>query len=184
MTRIQKILLAVLLITLVIFVSILAGVGAYNKLAELKQQALADWQEFERIYQLRFNLIERFAQKTSQLSDAYQGTVENIFQQRLAFGAARTLEDRFQALINMEEKLAELERFVKADPTLSQNQEISKLLGQLLDTRPSVLEIQKRYSRRAAAYNRRVALPGYNLIADYFNFHLLPVLPVLWPKKD
>jgi len=159
----------------VLIVGLLWGMGAYNSLVGLDENAQTAQADIEVQYQRRFDLIPNLV-----------GSVEGIFEQeREVFGQlaeARTRysgsaagsEERIGAIASVESALSRLLVVVENYPELRSSESVQKLQDQLEGTENRIQVARNNYNAVVNELNKKIRRFPSNIIAGIFNFDPRP----------
>lgn len=181
MTRIQKILLAALLIIFVIFLVLIFVINSYNDITQLDANAISQWSSFEKVYQPRYEQIVALNNRVARLKPG-QDLNGKMNQRLVNYAQSRTVDSRIVALIDLEVNLKELDVMISGDSSLQSDAQIKQEFNDLKKTEPELLDAREKYNTAAQNYNQTISQMPDSLIASYFGLKPKTFLPVIWAQ--
>jgi LemA protein len=163
----KKFLIAVLIIVA------LAGVytwSAYNKFIKTNEQVDGQWAQVETQYQRRFDLIPNLVNSVRGIMTQEQKIFGDLAEARTHYSGAVSVEERVNAVNEMESSLARLLVVMENYPQLKSAENVQTLMVQLEGTENRISVERGRYNDSVREFNIMAKKFPSSLIAGIFGF--------------
>jgi len=158
------------IILIVLGVTVLWAVTAYNRLISLVNQAKEAWSDIAVQLKRRYDLIPNLVETVKGYATHESGAFENVTKARAAAMGAVAPADKAQAENQLTGALKSLFAVSEAYPELKANQNFLQLQKELGDTEDKIQASRRFYNSTVMALNTaEESFPG-NLIASIFSF--------------
>ena len=149
-----KILLVILgVIAVFAIVSIMYGVGEYNKAVSMDEQVKSQWAQVENQLKRRYDLIPNLVETVKGYAKHESGVFTDIANARTKYFQANTVKDKIQASNQLEGTLSRLLMLQETFPQLKANESFLKLQDTLEGTENRIAVERKRYNDVVQALN-------------------------------
>jgi len=166
--RVGLIVLAVILIIVIGFGSIVAG--SYNNLVKLDEETNAKWAQIENQLQRRADLIPNLVNTVKGFAAQEENVLLGVTQARSKLETARTPGEYAEANAQLTTALERLNVVVEAYPELKSNENFIRLQDELAGTENRIAVARMDYNESAKALNNKVRSFPTNIIAGMFGF--------------
>ena len=158
------------IILIVLGVTVLWAVTAYNRLISLVNQAKEAWSDIAVQLKRRYDLIPNLVETVKGYATHESGAFENVTKARAAAMGAVAPADKAQAENQLTGALKSLFAVSEAYPELKANQNFLQLQKELGDTEDKIQASRRFYNTSVMTLNTAIqSFPG-NLIASAFGF--------------
>jgi LemA protein len=142
-----KIALAILaVIAVVVIMSIMYGVGEYNKAVSMDEQVKSQWAQVENQLKRRYDLIPNLVETVKGYAKHEKDVFTDIANARTKYFQANTVKDKIQASNQLEGTLSRLLMLQETFPQLKANESFLKLQDTLEGTENRIAVERKRYN--------------------------------------
>ena len=151
--------IVVLVISTLIVIPLLWGVGQYNKAVAMDEQVKSQWAQVENQLKRRYDLIPNLVETVKGYAKHEKEVFENIANARTKYFQAPTVRDKIQASQQLEGLLSRLLVLRETYPQLKANESFLKLQDSLEGTENRISVERKRYNddvRTLNTYRRSV----------------------------
>ena len=155
---------------IVVAAVVLGGVGLYNSLVKLREQAEAAWADVDVRLKRRYDLIPNVVETVKGYAAHEQETLEAVVQARSSAMSAQGPVRKGQAEGMLAGALKSLFALAEAYPDLKAAGGFQDLQGTLADLEDSVQSARRYYNAVVRDYNTKIHSVPSNLIAKSFNF--------------
>lgn len=172
--------LSILIIGLLIFLLILWGISAYNKMVKMNEKVREAWSQVENQYQRRFDLIPNLVNTVKGYMEYEKEVLEEVTKARASVGQIKVgqeiienpeLFSKFvQAQESLSSALSRLLVVVERYPDLKANQNFIALQTQLEGTENRIAVERRRFNQAVMDFNAYIKRIPNNLIASIGNF--------------
>ena len=149
----------------------LGGVGLYNGLVKLREQADAAWADLDVQLKRRYDLIPNVVETVKGYAEHEHKTLEAVVAARSSAMSAQSPAQRGQAEGMLAGALKSLFALAEAYPDLKAADGFRDLQGTLREMEDSIQNARRYYNAVVRDFNTRVHQVPSNLIAGSFNFH-------------
>ncbi len=155
---------------IVVAAVVLGGVGLYNSLVKLREQAEAAWADIDVQLKRRYDLIPNVVETVKGYAAHEQKTLEAVVQARSSAMSAQGPAQKGQAEGMLAGALKSLFALAEAYPDLKAAGGFQDLQGTLADLEDSVQNARRYYNAVVRDYNTKIHSVPSNLVAKSFNF--------------
>lgn len=155
---------------LVVGVVVVGGVGLYNSLVKLREQADAAWADIDVQLKRRSDLVPNIVATVKGYASHEKETLEAVISARSAAMTAQGPAERGQAEGMLTGALKSLFALSEAYPDLKAAGGFQDLQGTLADLEDSLQNARRYYNAVVRDYNTKIHSVPSNLIARSFNF--------------
>jgi LemA protein len=143
----SKVILITLIAIGVLIMGMLAwGVGEYNRVIAMDEQAKSQWAQVENQLKRRYDLIPNLVETVKGYAKHEKELFENIANARTKYFQATTVKDKIQASQQLEGVLSRLLVLRETYPQLKANESFLKLQDSLEGTENRIAVERKRYN--------------------------------------
>lgn len=167
MTTTKKTLIIIGVVVLVIIIWVF---GSYNSLVTQKENATAQWQQVETVYQRRFDLIPNLVESVKGLMKQEQAVFLGIADARAHYSGAQTVNDKARAAGEVESALSRLLVVMENYPAINSSETVKNLMIQLEGTENRISVERQRYNDEVKAYEVSIKRFPRSIIAGMFGF--------------
>lgn len=167
--RVGLIVLAVILIIVIGFGSIIAG--SYNNLVKLDEETNAKWAQIENQLQRRADLIPNLVNTVKGFAAQEENVLLGVTQARSRLETARTPGEYADANAQLTTALERLNVVVEAYPELKSNENFIRLQDELAGTENRIAVARMDYNESAEILNKKVRTFPTNIVAGLFGFN-------------
>ncbi len=144
--------------------------SSYNGLIVMKEDATAQWQQVETVYQRRFDLIPNVVAAVQGVMNQETEIFTALADARSRYAGASTPSDKAAAASQVETSFGRLLAIMENYPTLKSSDAVRDLNVQLEGTENRIATERQRYNEKVQAYEVAIKrFPG-SLIAGMFGF--------------
>jgi LemA protein len=181
--------LALGVIALLAFATLIGGCSAYQSVVSLDEGVKSQWSQVENQLQRRFDLIPNLVETVKGYAAHEKGVFDDIAQARQSYFQAKTVNDKAQAASSVESALSRLLMLQENYPVLKANEGFLKLQDQLEGTENRIAVERQRYNDVVKALNAAIRGPMGSIVntfahaerAEYFK---IPAAATSAPKVD
>ncbi len=159
-----------IIITALVAVLVIWGVGMYNKLVSSSQGVDAQWSNVETQYQRRFDLIPNLVESVKGIFEQEKEVFGRLADARSRYAGATTVDEKAQAAGQVESALARLLVIMENYPQLRSAENVTALMDELAGTENRVAVERGRFNEKVRDYNTMVLRVPTNLFARVFGF--------------
>ena len=173
---VKTLLIIMAVIAVAAILTIMWGVGQYNRVVAMDEQVKSQWAQVENQLKRRYDLIPNLVETVKGYAKHEKDVFTDIANARTKYFQANTVKDKIQASQQLEGVLSRLLMLQEAFPQLKANESFLKLQDSLEGTENRIAVERKRYNddvRTLNTYRRTVfgrfiaSLAGVNE-AQYF----------------
>ena len=146
------------------------GIGIYNKLVGLREQADAAWADIDVQLKRRYDLIPNVVETVKGYAAHEHKTLEAVVAARSSAMSAQTPAQKGQAEGMLSGAMKSLFALAEAYPDLKAADGFRDLQGTLSELEDSIQKARRYYNAVVRDYNTRIHQVPSNLIANSFNF--------------
>ena len=169
--KINKIKNLPIIILLVIIVLLgLYALRLYNGLVGLEESVSNQWAQVETQYQRRFDLIPNLVESVKGMMGQEQEVFGTIADARTRYSGATTLDEKVEAVNQVESALARLLVIMENYPELKSAENVQTLMVQLEGTENRISVERKRFNDAVKVFNVMIKKFPARLIAGIFGF--------------
>lgn len=154
----------------VVLVLLLAGVGIYNGLVRLREQADGAWADVDVQLKRRYDLIPNLVETVKGYASHERDTLDAVIQARSRAMSAGSPAEVQAAEVPLAAALKSLFALAEAYPDLKASGGFRDLQGTLGDIEDALSGARRYYNAVIRDYNTRVHQIPYNLVARAFGF--------------
>jgi LemA protein len=156
-----------IVITAVVVVLALMGVGTYNSLAKADQSVDAKWSQVENVMQRRYDLIPNLVSAVKGSMKQEQKVFGAIADARSSYTKANTTKEKANANAKLNSSVGTLITVIREDyPSLKSNEQVQTLMNQLEGSENRIAVERKRYNEAVESYNQSVVTFPKNMFAN------------------
>jgi len=171
MNKISSGKITILVVLGILIVGLLWGMGGYNSLVNLDENAKTAQADIEVQYQRRFDLIPNLVATAGNLADREQDTFKALAEARTRYsGAPAGSPERIGAIQNLDGALARLLVVVENYPSFKSSENYLKLQDQLEGTENRVQVSRNTYNAVVNDLNKKIRSFPSNFLAKIFGF--------------
>lgn len=167
----------------IVLISGIYLVSSYNQLVTLREQSNNQWAQVETQYQRRLDLIPNLVESTKGVLRQEQEVFEAIADARTRYDGAQTLDDKTQAISELESSLSRLLLIVENYPELKSNETVNRLMDELAGTENRISVERKRFNDQVTTYNLGVMRFPNSLFANIYGFRQMSLFEAA-PQAD
>lgn len=150
--------------------SVLWGIGTYNRFVSLNEGIDAQWAQVEVQFQRRFDLIPNLVESVKGIFEQEQNIFLAISEARTRYAGAGTVDEKAQAASRLEGALGRLLVIVENYPQLRSTETVSRLMDELAGTENRVATERRRFNEQVRDYNIAIKrFPG-KILASMFGY--------------
>lgn len=171
--KLSKPMLIGLIVAVVLLLTSIWIVLAYNGLVSAQQKVESQWAQVENEYQRKIDLIPNLVNVTGQYTQFEKSTLENITALRTQWLSDLTSKDKINTSIALDGQIsAVVLAYYSAEnyPTLSSIPLVAGLMDELAGTENRITTERMRYNEDVRDYNTKVAKFPSNIVAGMFGF--------------
>ncbi len=150
---VKAVLIIVAAIAAVAIVSVLWGVGQYNKVVTMDEQVKSQWAQVENQLKRRYDLLPNLVEITKGYAKHERGVFTDIANARTKYFQANTVKDKIQASQQLEGVLSRLLFLQETFPQLKANESFLKLHDDWAGTENRIAVERMRYNEAVKALN-------------------------------
>ncbi|MDY0108361.1 MAG: LemA family protein [Candidatus Krumholzibacteria bacterium] len=163
--------MSVLIIILILLaVVVMAAIGIYNSLVQLRNQTKEAWAQVDVQLKRRFDLIPNLMETVKGYMKHERETLEAVTQARAAVQGAGSLGDRAQAEGQLGMALGRLFAVAESYPDLKASQNFLALQEELASTENKIGFSRQHYNQSVMNLNNKIQMFPSNIVAGIFNF--------------
>ncbi len=147
-----------------------AGIGLYNQLVKLREQADAAWADIDVHLKRRHDLIPNVVETVKGYAAHEQKTFEAVVSARSPAMTAQTPVEKGQAEGMLTGALKSMFALVEAYPELKASVGFGNLENTLVNLEDSIQNARRYYNAVVRDFNTRISQVPSNIIANGFNF--------------
>lgn len=166
--RTGLIILAVILVIVIAFGSVIAG--SYNNLVRLDEETNAQWAQIDNQLQRRADLIPNLVSTVKGFAAQEENVLLGVTQARSRLETARTPGELAEADAQLTTALERLNVVVEAYPELKSNENFIRLQDELAGTENRIAVSRMDYNESVRKLNDKVRSFPTNIIAGMFGF--------------
>ena len=155
---------------LAVGVVFIGGIGLYNRLVKLREQADAAWADIDVQLKRRYDLIPNVVETVKGYAAHEQKTFEAVVAARSSAMSAQSPAERGQAEGMLTGALKSLFALAEAYPDLKAADGFRELQGTLGKLEDSIQNARRYYNAVVRDFNTKIHQVPSNLIASSFNF--------------
>jgi LemA protein len=181
--------LALGVIALIAFVTLIGGCSTYQSVVSLDEGVKSQWSQVENQLQRRFDLIPNLVETVKGYAAHEKGVFDDIAQARQSYFQAKSVNDKALAAGSVESALSRLLMLQENYPVLKANEGFLKLQDQLEGTENRIAVERQRYNEAVKALNAAIRGPMGSIVntfahaerAEYFK---IPETAKAAPRVD
>lgn len=154
----------------IVALTLVWGVGIYNRFVKLTVRAQEAWQDIEVQLKRRYDLIPNLVETVKGYAAHEQGTLDKVIQARAAAMKGGSIADRAAEENVLTDTLKSIFALSEAYPDLKANQNFMKLQDELSDTENKIQAARRFYNGNVRDLNIAVDSFPSNIIAKMFGF--------------
>lgn len=154
----------------IIVVLIIAVIGIYNNLVQLKMRVKNAWAQIDTQLKRRFDLIPNLVETVKGYKEYEQQTLEKVIEARNKYVAAGNVTDKAEANNMLSESLKSIFALAEAYPELKANQSFENLQMELSSTEDKIAYARQFYNDTVQMYNTAIMTFPANMFAGMFKF--------------
>jgi len=158
------------IILAIVIVSIIAVIGIYNSLVQLKVKVDNAWSQIDVQLQRRFDLIPNFVETVKGYMTHEKETFEKIAALRTSWANTQSVSEKADLDNQLSTALKTIMAVSESYPELKANQNFSDLSEELRNTENKISFSRQFYNDTVTMYNTKLELFPSNIIASMFNF--------------
>jgi len=162
--------LPIIILLVVIVLLGLYALRLYNGLVGLEESVSSQWAQVETQYQRRFDLIPNLVESVKGMMEQEQEVFGKIADARTRYAGAATIEEKVEAVNQVESALARLLVIMENYPELKSAENVQTLMVQLEGTENRISVERKRFNDVVKVFNVMVRKFPANLLANLFGF--------------
>jgi LemA protein len=155
---------------IIVLAIVLGFAGMYNGLVKLSQDVDAQLAQVETEYQRRYDLIPGLVNSVKGYMKQELAIFTEITQARAAYGAAKTVEEKATAAIQVESDISRLLVIVESNPEIKSDKVMIQFMDNLEGTENRISVERGRYNTKVRDYNTRIKSFPTNMLAGMFGF--------------
>lgn len=145
--------------------------ASYNGLVNKDEVVKAQWSQVESVYQRRFDLIPNVVATVKGAAKQELDVFTQISEARTKYAGAKTVNERSQAVNELETSLARLLVIVENYPILKSQESFQALISELEGTENRINVERQRYNEAVRVYNTSLRKFPVNITASIFRFN-------------
>ena len=157
-------------IVVVVVLIVLYGWTSYNSLITLKENATAQLQQVDTLYQRRFDLIPGLVESVKGTMKQEQTIFKDIADARSKYAGSVSVTDKASAAQGLESSLSRLLVVMENYPTLKSSEAVQNLMTQLEGTENRVSTERQRYNNSVKEYEVAIKRFPRSIVASVFGF--------------
>lgn len=154
----------------VIVLIVLYGWSSYNSLITLKENATAQLQQVDTLYQRRFDLIPGLVESVKGAMKQEQTIFKDIADARSRYAGSSSLADKASAAQGLESSISRLLVVMENYPTLKSSETVRDFMTQYEGTENRISTERQRYNTTVKDYQLAVKRFPKSIIANMFGF--------------
>ncbi len=159
-----------LIILAVVVVLIIAVIGIYNSLVQLRNQVDNAWSQIDVQLKRRHDLIPNLVETAKGYMQHERGTFEAITNARSQAMGAKTVSETAKAEGALGEALSKFMLVVENYPDLKANQNFLAVQEELSSTENKIAFSRQSYNDAVLFFNNRIQMFPSNIVAGTFSF--------------
>lgn len=161
--------------TLIVIAAIVVLLGlyawsSYNGLVTLRENATAQWQQVETVYQRRFDLIPNLVESVKGLMQQESSVFTALAEARTRYAGAATVNEKADAATQVETSLGRLLAVIENYPNLRSSEAVQNLMTQLEGSENRISVERQRYNEDVQAYEVAIRRFPRSAVASMFGF--------------
>lgn len=154
----------------IIVVVLVAVVGLYNNMVNLRLKVKNAWAQIDTQLKRRFDLIPNLVETVKGYMNHEEKTLTNVIEARNKFDAASDIDAKREANDILTNSLRSIFALSEAYPDLKANANFTALQNELTDTENKIAYSRQFYNDTVQMYNTAImTFPG-NIFANMFGF--------------
>lgn len=158
------------IVLIVVVVLVLAIIGVYNSLIQLKNKVDEGWADIETQLKRRYDLIPNMVETVKGYAKHESKTLEAVTQARNMAMSTNTPEDKIKAENALSGTLKTLFAVAENYPELKANQNFMDLQATLKEVEEKLQLSRRYYNATVRDFNTKLEIFPNNLIAGMFHF--------------
>ena len=158
------------IILAIVIVSIIAVIGIYNSLVQLKVKVDNAWSQIDVQLQRRFDLIPNFVETVKGYMTHEKETFEKIAALRTSWANTQSVSEKADLDNQLSTALKTIMAVSESYPELKANQNFSDLSEELRNTENKISYSRQFYNDTVTRYNTKLELFPSSFIASMFHF--------------
>lgn len=163
----KKITIGVIVLLMLI---VLYGWTSYNSLITLKENATAQLQQVETLYQRRFDLIPGLVESVKGTMKQEQTVFKDIADARSKYAGSSSVSDKASAAQGLESSISRLLVVMENYPTLKSSEAVRDFMTQYEGTENRISTERQRYNTTVKDYQLAIKRFPKSVIASMFAF--------------
>jgi len=170
MTTKNKVIIALVILTVLIFSLYSFAKNTYNSLVILDEGVNSAWAQVETQLQRRYDLIPNLVETVKGYAAHEREVLIKVTEARSRVGSAGTVDEKIEANNQLSSALARLLVVIERYPDLKANQNFIRLQDELAGTENRISVERRRYNESVQAYNIKLRSFPENMLAGMFGF--------------
>lgn len=162
--------LPIIILLVVIVLLSLYALRLHNGLVGLEELVSSQWAQVETQYQRRFDLIPNLVESVKGIMEQEQEVFGKIADARTRYAGAATIDEKVEAVNQVESALARLLVVMENYPELKSAENVQTLMVQLEGTENRISVERKRFNDAVKVFNVMVRKFPARLLANLFGF--------------
>ena len=159
-----------LIIVAIVVVLIIAIIGLYNGLVQLRQKVKNAWSQIDVQLQRRFDLIPNLVESVKGYMKHEKDVLEKVTELRTSWASANTVGEKANLDNELSKSLKSIMAVAENYPDLKASQNFSELQEELRNTENKIAFSRQFYNDSVTRYNTKLEVVPSNIIASMFNF--------------
>ena len=155
---------------IILVVIVIAIIGMYNNLVQLKIKVDNAWSQIDVQLQRRFDLIPNFVETVKGYMTHEKETFEKIANLRTSWANTNSISEKAKLDGELSTALKTIMAVSESYPDLKANQNFADLSEELRNTENKISFARQFYNDTVTMYNTKLEVFPSNLIAKMFNF--------------
>ena len=157
-------------IVVVVVLIVLYGWTSYNSLITLKENATAQLQQVDTLYQRRFDLIPGLVESVKGTMKQEQTIFKDIADARSKYAGSVSVTDKASAAQGLESSLSRLLVVMENYPTLKSSEAVRDFMTQYEGTENRISTERQRYNTTVKDYQLAIKRFPRSILASMFGF--------------
>ncbi len=154
----------------IIAVLILAIIGIYNNLVNLRMRVKNAWAQIDTQLKRRFDLIPNLVETVKGYMVHEEQTLKEVVEARNSFASAEGVQGKAEANNNLTNTLKSIFALAEAYPDLKANENFNALQVELSSTEDKIAYARQFYNDTVQMYNTAIMSFPSNILAGMFKF--------------